>query len=225
MAKKTAVKNSKTKGKKDRKSNKKESKKNSKKNVVEEVPVSDVEVEETVDETVEETSTATKSKKNAPTRDSVLEGFDSLIQEVTDEISKPKEERTLKTAVKFLRTVNKQLKTLRSQSGKVMKNKNKNTKRKGNNNSGFLKPVKISQEMAEFTGWDPEQLRSRVDVTREICSYIKEHDLQNPDDRRQIQVEKDPVLQKLLGYNKKSDDPLTYYSLQTHLKKHFQKVD
>jgi chromatin remodeling complex protein RSC6 len=91
-------------------------------------------------------------------------------------------------------------------------------------NSGFLKPVMISGEMANFTGWNPKELRSRVEVTKYICDYIKEHNLQDPTDRRQIKP--DSKLQKLLGYNPKtSDQALRYYSLQTHLKQHFPKTD
>ena len=96
------------------------------------------------------------------------------------------------------------------------------TVRKTNTNSGFLKPVKLSKDLIKFTGWNPEELRSRVDVTKFICNYIKEHDLQNPADRRQIQVDKDTKLRKLLKYNSKTEEkPLTYYSLQTFMKPHF----
>ena len=60
-------------------------------------------------------------------------------------------------------------------------------------------------------------------ITKYICNYIKEHDLQNPKDRRQIKA--DPKLSKLLNYDSKRDDPLTYYRLQTHMKRHFIKPD
>jgi len=125
--------------------------------------------------------------------------------------------------VKFLRSLNKNIKLLRNRTTRVMKQKKKSG-RTNNKNSGFLKPVPISKEMAKFTGWDQEQLRSRVEVTKYICDYISEHDLQNPEDRRQIKP--DIKLQKLLGYNpKKITEPLRYYSLQTHLKRHFPKKD
>ena len=76
--------------------------------------------------------------------------------------------------------------------------------------------------MAKFTGWNQEELRSRVEVTKHICKYIKDHELQNPEDRRQIQVEKDAKLQKLLGYEPgKDSEPVTYYRLQSFMKSHF----
>ena len=86
-----------------------------------------------------------------------------------------------------------------------------------------MKPVKISKEMTDFTGWAPDELKSRVDVTKYICGYIREKDLQNPKDRRQIQP--DTKLQALLHLSKKDlkDEPLTYYTLQKKIQGHFVK--
>ena len=190
-----------------------------------EAPVEVTPVVETVAETttVAETS-GEKKKRPTPTRDSVLSGFDALVASVDEEITKLRESATKAKGVKFMRSFNKKLKSLRTQSSRVMKQKPP-TKRKNNSNSGFLKPVRISKEMAKFTGWDQKELKSRVSVTKMICQYIKEHNLQNPADRRQIQVEKDPKLQKLLGYDPKDDKPVTYYRLQSLMKGHFSKPE
>jgi len=164
---------------------------------------------------------ATPKKRRVPTRESVLEDFETLIMSVEDEIKLLREGPAKTKGVRFLRSLNKNIKLLRNRTARVMKQKRK-TGRTNNKNSGFLKPVAISKEMARFTGWDPKELRSRVDVTKYICQYISENDLQNPEDRRQIKP--DAKLQKLLGFNpKKSSEPLRYYSLQTHLKHHFPK--
>lgn len=161
------------------------------------------------------------TKRRSPTRESVLEDFESLIMSVDAEIQHLREGPAKTKGVKFLRSLNKNIKLLRNRTARVMKQKQKSG-RTNNKNSGFLKPVSISKEMAKFTGWDPKELRSRVEVTKYICQYISENDLQNPEDRRQIKP--DAKLQKLLGYNpKKSKEPLRYYSLQTHLKHHFPK--
>ena len=105
----------------------------------------------------------------------------------------------------------------------MIKQRNTTNKKVSNNsNSGFLKPVQISKEMAKFTGWDASQLKSRVDVTKFLCNYIKENDLQNPKDRRQILA--DSKLSKLLKYDsKKETNPLTYFRIQSCLKEHFIK--
>ena len=161
------------------------------------------------------------TKRRSPTRESVLEDFETLIMSVDVEIQHLREGPAKTKGVKFLRSLNKNIKLLRNRTARVMKQKQK-TGRTNNKNSGFLKPVSISKEMAKFTGWDPKELRSRVEVTKYICQYIAENELQNPEDRRQIKP--DVKLQKLLGYNpKKSNEPLRYYSLQTHLKHHFPK--
>ena len=160
-------------------------------------------------------------QRKAVSRDSVLEEFDSLLSVLDAEIEVLR--KTPKCGgVKFLRTVVKQVKLIRANSARVMKKKTK-TERKNPSNSGFLKPVNISSEMAKFTGWNPTEPRSRVEVTKYICDYIKENNLQNPDDRRQIRP--DPKLQKLLGLKGKEDHGLKYYSLQTHLKRHFVKQE
>lgn len=163
------------------------------------------------------------TKRRTPNRETVIAGFDELIESVEQEIQRLREGPTKTKGVKFLRSLNKNVKLLRNKAVRVMKQKHK-TGRTNNKNSGFLKPVAISHEMAKFTGWDHKELKSRVEVTKYICDYIKKHDLQNPEDRRQIKP--DAKLQKLLGYNpRKNKEPLRYYSLQTHLKRHFPKKE
>ena len=157
----------------------------------------------------------TKSKKTVSTED-YFRLFDELTSYI-DEVINEQRENPKHSCVKSLRSVRKQLGNIRQKSNKFVKQK---APRKVNTNSGFLKPVRISKELAEFTGWDEDEPKSRVDVTKFICNYIKEKQLQNPDDRRQILADK--PLQKLLSYDPdKSEEPLKYFSIQTHIKKHF----
>ena len=162
-----------------------------------------------------------ENKKRAvvPTRDSVLADFDLMVSMIDEEIVKLREGPNKAKGVKFLRTLGKRAKVLRKNAARVLKQKHR-TNRKNNTNSGFLKPVKISSEMSKFTGWNSTDLKSRVDVTKFICNYIKEKDLQNPEDRRQILA--DAKLSKLLKYDVTKDDkPLTYYRIQSYIKPHF----
>lgn len=185
--------------------------------------VEDVE-KDTIEDVVTVSEEKTDSKKRVvPTKESIIGSIDELLGIVDAEILQVRESNAKSKGVKFLRSVNKKLKILRSQASRVIKNKGSNGVRKQNTNSGFLKPVKISKEMAKFAGWNPDELKSRVDVTKYICNYIKEHDLQNPEDRRQIQVDKDPKLRKLLSYDSSGvgKPPLTYYRLQSCMKDHF----
>ena len=184
-----------------------------KEKVVEEVEpeVSDVE------DNVEDSSSV--KKRLVPTKETVATEFDDLVGVIDEEIARLRESPGKAKGVKFLRSLGKKVKSLRGHSVRVMKQKQK-TNRKNNTNSGFLKPVIISKDMAKFTGWNPEELRSRVDVTKYICKYIRDNDLQNPEDRRQILADK--KLAKLLEYSVDDDEkPLTYYRIQTYMKKHF----
>lgn len=160
-----------------------------------------------------------KKRRVQPTRESVLEELDAIIMTIDKEITNKRESETKVKGIKFLRSLRKSIKTSRSHSARVMKTKNR-VPRKNNKNSGFRKPVEVSKEMANFAGWNHGELHSRVDVTKFLCDYIKEHDLQNPEDRRQIKPDK--KLQTLLRYDpKKSDNPLTYFRLQSLMKPHF----
>jgi chromatin remodeling complex protein RSC6 len=163
-------------------------------------------------------------KRGVPTRESVLQSFDEIIKSIETEMETLREGDTKNKGVKFLRTLGKRLKILRNQSSRIIKQKRVSAKKNTNNNSGFLKPVKISTEMAKFTGWDKDELRSRVQVTKFLCDYIRNNNLQNPKDKRQILA--DGKLQKLLKYDpKKETEPLTYFKLQSSLKGHFIKPE
>jgi chromatin remodeling complex protein RSC6 len=158
-----------------------------------------------------------------PTRESVEREFDELVASIDEEIGKLRETASKSKGVKFLRTINKRVKMLKNHALRI--SRQRQTTRRNNTNSGFLKPVQISQDLANFTGWDKSTLRSRVDVTKYICQYIKERNLQDPTDKRQIRAGDDPKLRALLKYDPaKESKPLTYYSLQTYLKSHFVPV-
>ena len=72
----------------------------------------------------------------------------------------------------------------------------------------------ISYGVKKQTGMSP---------TQHAFAYVKEHNLQNPQDKRQIKPDK--KLKKLLKYEHNPDAPLTYYRLQTYMKPHFTKKD
>jgi hypothetical protein len=78
---------------------------------------------------------------------------------------------------------------------------------KGNNynlNSGLLKPVMISEEMASFANWPSDALHSRVDVTNAICVYIKNNMLQKKENKRTIIP--DQILTNLLSWDPKAEE-------------------
>ncbi|MDD4931767.1 MAG: SWIB/MDM2 domain-containing protein [Candidatus Colwellbacteria bacterium] len=162
------------------------------------------------------------------TRESLEADFTTLQKRVEDEIEKLRQSTEKVKGVKFLRSVNKAVKVLRSDSLRVLKIKPK-TNRSRSTTSGFMKPVGITADMAKFTGWDATKLYSRVDVTKYICKYIRENELQNAADRRQILV--DDKLKALLNYDPANPPmdkngkpaPLTYFRLQQYIQPHFVK--
>lgn len=169
-------------------------------------------------------------RRRVVTKDQFLGNFDEVSELIANEISNNKDDKNVNGKyLKFLRNINKNMVTMKKDAQKLIKTKRKSVEtasddanvKDGNKvSSGFLKPVPISNAMASFTGWSPTELKSRVDVTKFLCSYIKDNNLQNPSDRRQIIL--DSKLTKLLDY--KEGAPLTYFDMQSHLKKHFPKA-
>jgi len=163
-----------------------------------------------------------KRVRREVTRETFFESLDAMVVELDNEIASAKSETDKKKKtvnVKLLKALIKKLRIMKNDANKVMKNK-KPSNRPKNSSSGFMKPVKISREMSDFTGWDPEAPASRVDVTKFICNYIREKDLQNPSDRRNIRPN-DELRDLLKLTDDESQPPLTYYSLQKHIQHHF----
>jgi upstream activation factor subunit UAF30 len=179
-----------------------------------------VEKSEEVEETKEEEPSPEKRRREV-TRETVEQDFDELLKLLSEETEslRTTESKSRSVGLKLLRQVIKRVKALKSDTQRVSKQRNRSS-RPTNTSSGFMKPVKISKEMAKFTGWNPDELKSRVSITKALCQYIKENDLQNPEDRRQIVP--DSKLAKLLDYDQKRDGkPLTYYYLQQKIQPHF----
>lgn len=99
---------------------------------------------------------------------------------------------------------------------KIQKKKKKSTNRKP---SGFVKPTLISKELANFLGQKHGTEMARTEVTREINKYIRENKLQDKENGRKINPDKN--LKKLLKLGGK--DELTYFNLQKYMSPHFAK--
>jgi chromatin remodeling complex protein RSC6 len=97
----------------------------------------------------------------------------------------------------------------------------KKSKRSGNRQpSGFVRPTLISEELALFLGKEIGTEMARTSVSKEINQYIRENQLQDKANGRQINA--DVKLTKLLKLE--SGDVLTYFNLQRYMKHHFVKV-
>lgn len=104
---------------------------------------------------------------------------------------------------------------------KEVRNSNKKSKKQLNKPkrepSGFAKPTEISKDLCDFLGKTYGTEMARTEVTKYLTQYIKQHNLQEPADKRKIKP--DPKLSKLLGCSK--TDEVTYFNLQKWMKPHF----
>ena len=123
-----------------------------------------------------------------------------------------------------LTTVTTQVRMLSKRADRELKQAQKvgRKKRKTGNRapSGFVKPTKISSELAAFLNKPKGTEMARTEVTREINNYIREHKLQDPKNGRHIIA--DSKLKKLLKLTSK--DNLTYFNLQRYMSPHFAKA-
>ena len=104
----------------------------------------------------------------------------------------------------------------------AQKSQAKRKRKSGNRQpSGFVKPTKISDELAKFLEKPVGSEMARTDVTREINKYIRSHNLQDKDNGRKINP--DAKLQTLLKIKK--TDELTYFNLQRYMSPHFFKTE
>lgn len=149
--------------------------------------------------------------------------------EAVNEITWNEEVKTLQTTVQSqidsLKGVLANLKRLEKRVSREIKDAKKKRKAPKLNPDGtpvpkkdqFGKQVPITDELAHFLGKAKGSTASRSEVTRFIGNYVREKSLL---DKRNIKA--DATLLKLLAI--KADEPLTYFSLQKFLNKHYIKT-
>ena len=101
----------------------------------------------------------------------------------------------------------------------VDKTESKRAKARSNPN-GFAKPAKITDDLCDFLAVPRGTLISRTDVTRKINAYIKEHNLNKPENKRFILP--DAKLRKILGT--KAEEEISYFQLQKYISRSFVKA-
>jgi len=131
----------------------------------------------------------------------------------------------LQQLVALFSNVKSDFKTLEKAMAREMKIAAKASSKKRRNNgnrkpSGFVKPARISDELAIFLGKEIGSEMARTEVSKEINTYIQSHKLQDKKNGRIIHP--DAKLTKLLKVAK--EDELTYFNLQRYMKHHFQKA-
>jgi upstream activation factor subunit UAF30 len=176
-----------------------------------------VKPEEVVENVVEVTTST--SSTTEPIELVVAEVETPLAEQSTEFITKLQQLGTLLSALKTEYRVLEKKWTREVKAAQKISNKRK---RKAGNRapSGFVKPTKISDELAKFLGKDKGAEMARTDVTREINTYIRANNLQDKENGRKINP--DSKLAQLLKLNK--SDELTYFNLQKYMSPHFAKA-
>jgi chromatin remodeling complex protein RSC6 len=90
--------------------------------------------------------------------------------------------------------------------------------------SGFARPSELSDELCAFLGVERSTQMARTNVTRLVCKYIKDNNLNSEGNRRSIDVTKPAAaaLKQLL--QPESGAVVTYFNLQRYLKPHIVSV-
>jgi upstream activation factor subunit UAF30 len=90
-------------------------------------------------------------------------------------------------------------------------------KAKGKRKAGSQPPYRLSEELQSVVGKD---ILPRPQVVQALWAYIKENNLQNPDDKREILC--DEKLKKIMG----GKDKVTMFNMNTHVSTHLvEKLD
>jgi upstream activation factor subunit UAF30 len=150
---------------------------------------------------------------------------------VSEEIEAPVAEQSLEFQAKLqqlgvlITTLKSEFKSLERKWIRELKVANKSSlkkKRKLGNRapSGFVKPTRISDELAIFLEKPAGTEMARTEVTRDINKYIRTNNLQDKKNGRKINP--DNKLAALLKLQK--TDELTYFNLQRYMSPHFAKA-
>ena len=176
-------------------------------------------VVEKVEPVLVQASNAEQMTESSESNDSsVTEILNCLIQE-TQEITN--RQKTLTQQLKsFSRAYKKELKELKKCQVKSKKVNKKDPNRPKRAPSGFAVPSEISAEMCKFLGLAQGSQLSRTDVTRKLTSYIREKNLQIPQNRRSFNPDK--ALGGILGplQEMDKDKGYTYFNLQRYITPH-----
>jgi hypothetical protein len=176
--------------------------------------------------------------------------LDTEIDKLNKKISALEEKDTKKKTIgiKEYRSMRKTLRVVRKKAPRYFKYKPevKNTRKKPTN-SGICKPTKISDELRTFIDknidtvfdksdskdakyldkYDSKADVARTFVTKFMCNYIRKHNLQDPEEKKNIDQGKDKefdaIVYKFIEYDNKQ--PLTIFKMQRNLQQHYIKQE
>lgn len=118
-----------------------------------------------------------------------------------------------------LRTVRKQQRQYSRELSKRARKKNDSDHNVVKKPKGFQLPIQLSKEMCEFLDIPEDKKLNCSEVAKEIRTYIKKNNLQDPNFG--INIKPDSKLRNLLKVERL--EQLTYFNLQKYLSKHYIK--
>jgi chromatin remodeling complex protein RSC6 len=153
-----------------------------------------------------------KDQKKKAIYEELKSDLDELLNKVLEDVADAKAAKNKGLQVS-LKAYEKLLKKVKSGIKKVEPKEKKAVAR--SQPSGFNMPLQITDELASFSSWDPSVPKSRTDVTKLLCKYVKENNLQNPEHRKTILP--DDNLCRILRYDREKEPPLTYSTMQRYI--------
>ena len=183
---------------------------------VEPVPVEPVPVETDHVEASPVDVVETKKRAKKVTKEDVQQKWDELFETYKNELKVKKTSEQSVSLLKFLTS-------LKNDTFKALKLKTRNVSTTDKNNSGFMKPVSVSDELRSFIDIDNSDPITRVLITQKLCQYIKENNLQKPEDKREIIP--DEKMKRLFDIQPNESEKLTYYSMQRRVQRHIFKLE
>ena len=141
----------------------------------------------------------------------VVDAADNVLSNIIDKVN------SLAGVIKDIQTHLKSLSKEYDKQQKIIEKAQKKRQNAKNSPSGFAKPNKISDELCDFIGVPHGTEKSRTDITRLINAYVKEHNLNKPENKRFILP--DTKLKKILNVG--DSEEINYFILQKLISHHF----
>ena len=158
------------------------------------------------------TPATTVSSVDAATTPPVAEAVpDNVLSSIIDKVN------SLSSHIKEIQASLKVLSKEYDKQQKIIEKAQKKRQNAKNSPSGFAKPNKISDELCDFIGVPHGTEKSRTDITRLINAYVKEHNLNKPENKRFILP--DTKLKKILNVG--DSEEINYFILQKLISHHF----
>ena len=153
--------------------------------------------------------------------DAILTAFDAKIQQVSSILSSLKNDS--KALRKEILSNKKAFEKLEKKSAKKKRAAPVDGEEAKPRNSGFMRPVKISDELASFLGKATGTVMGRQDANDEIRQYVSLHNLKETEKGKGRNINPDAKLSSLLKLP--AGEQLTYFNLQKYMKPHFIRIE